>query len=228
MRQVCAIFCIQRMARKPLIRSTELPYHVTLRCNNREWFKLPLERVWKLITDELYRISILGDAKVHAFVLMGNHLHLLISTPGWSLDKVMAEFGSAVTRTFNLLSGRSGHLFGGRYHWSIIQSPLYYACVFKYIYRNPVRAGMVEKVEDHVFSSLHGIFGKSYLPLPIHYCEIERQTVSYIPDDLDEMLSWLNQPFKKEIHEAIGKGLRKKVFKLSNDRSARTPIELSI
>ena len=159
---------------------------------------------------------------------MGNHLHLLISTPGWGLDKVMAEFGSGVTRTFNLISGRSGHLFGGRYRWSIIQSPLYYACAFKYVYRNPVRAGIVERVESHEFSTLHGLLGKAHLPFPIHFCELDRKGFSYIPEDLIEMLEWLNKPFKKEEQEAIGKGLRRKVFKLPIDRSLRAPIELSM
>jgi putative transposase len=214
------------MARKKLIRSIEYPYHVTLRCNNREWFKLPLERVWQLITQELYKVALLGDAKIHAFVLMGNHLHLLISTPGWDLGKVMAEFGSSATRNFNLISGRSGHLFGGRYHWSIIQSSLHYACVFKYIYRNPVRAGIVERAEAYRFSTLHGLMGSSHLPLPIHYSEVDRRGPSFIPE-IDDLLDWLNQPFKKEEQEAIGKGLRRKVFSLPRDRKTRAPIELA-
>jgi putative transposase len=205
------------MPRKNLIRSKIFPYHVTLRSNNREWFKLPMDRVWQLMTDELYRISIVGDARVHAFTLMSNHLHLLISTLDWDLGKVMSEFGGSVTRSFNRISGRSGHLFGGRYHWSIIQTSLYYAYAYKYLYRNPIRAGLAERVEDYPFATLNGLLGNSRLPFPVYFPEIERLNFSYIPEGLDDMLLWLNEPFRKEVQEAIAKGLRRKIFELPRD-----------
>jgi REP element-mobilizing transposase RayT len=169
--------------------------------------------VWKITTDELYRISVFYGAKIHAFVMMSNHTHLLISTPEADLGKCMEEFGKRVTAAINSRSGRSGHVFGGRYKWSLVQSPIYYAYALKYIYRNPVRAGMVQAVEDYPFSTLHGLLGRSRLPFPIHY-PIGDQDIGFYPHGFDELVEWLNQPFQNELLLALDTGMRRKVLTL--------------
>ena len=214
------------MARKNLIRSQYFPYHVVNRCNNREWFHLPLEQVWQLTTQELYRISLLYGIETHAFVLMSNHFHLLVTTPSDDLGKVMQDFSASVTRTFNRVSGRSGHLFGGRYKWSQIRSPLYYATALKYVYRNPVRAGIVDKVESYPFSTLSGLLGNSHLPVPLHYPRPDNQELSFVPRESDDFVDWFNQPFSKEIQEALDKGFRRKLFELPRDRKTGKVLEL--
>lgn len=205
------------MARMKLIRSQIFPYHVTLRSNNREWFKLPLEKVWQLTTDELCRISLLFGVNVHSYVLMSNHLHMMLSTPEKDLGFAMCEFGGSMTRMFNLISGRTGHLFGGPYRWSIVQTPLYYANAMKYVYRNPVRAGLVDRVEDYRFSSLTGVVGTAHMSVLLHHPQIERLTSRIALEDPGEMLKWLNEPFCDEVQAAIAKGLRRKVFELPRD-----------
>src|SRR4051794_2787456 len=206
------------MTRKPLIKSDALPYHVVNRCNNREWFKLPMPTVWEVTCSELYRISITYDARVHGFVLMSNHYHLLVSTPTTDLGIVMREFGRSVTGTFNRLSGRTGHLFNGPYKPTLIQSPGHYANALKYIYRNPVRAGITEKVEEYPYSTLHGILGQSHLPVPLHQPLPEKSGVSLLPDDLGCLVDWFNQPFPKESQLAMDRALRRKVFTLPRDQ----------
>lgn len=214
------------MTRKKLIRSPFLPYHVVSRCNNREWFHLPLDVVWRITTSELYRISILYGAQVHAFVLMANHYHLLISTPEADLGVVMKEFNRAITQLFNLFSNRSGHLFGGPYKWTLIEGPTYYANALKYVYRNPVRAQIVGKVEDYPFSTLHGLLGNAPVPVPIFLPRPEIEGFSLIPADQTDALAWFNQPFLKEELEAIERGFRRKVFELSRDRKTGKLVEL--
>jgi putative transposase len=153
-------------------------------------------------------------ARIHASVLMSNHLHLLISTPEQDLGEVMAYFGRSMTRTFNRVSGRTGHLFGGRYHWTLIQSPLHYAYATKYVYRNPVRAGITSTVEQYPYSSLHGLLGLGTLTFPIHYSELEGQGAGSMLYEFDPLLRWLNQPFRKELLEAIDRGFKRKVLEL--------------
>jgi REP element-mobilizing transposase RayT len=214
------------MARKNLIRSSFFPYHVSNRCNNREWFKLPLETVWKVTTTELYRIALMHGVEIHAFVLMSNHYHLLISTPDRDLGIVMSEFGSSVTRTFNTISGRLGHLFNGPYKWSQIQTPNYYSNALKYVYRNPVRAGIVPKVEDYCFSTLPGLLGMQHLPFPLYNPRPEIQGISLVPPDTDSMVDWFNQPFQNEIQSALDRGFRRKVFALPRNQKTGKIIEL--
>jgi putative transposase len=214
------------MPRKPLIRSSTLPYHVTARGNNREPFHLASEDVWKIFEAHCFEIYLLFQVQVHAFVLMNNHFHLLISTPHEDLGKVMMYFMRTVTRTINLRSGRSGRVFGARYHWSLIDSDLYFAHALKYVYRNPVRAGVCVRAEEYPFSSLAGVLGFRPLSFPLFFpfgCE----GFLKIPSELDDLLLWLNQPFRKEQQLAIQKALRRTQFDPQKTGWKRILTELS-
>ena len=211
------------MSRKLLIRSNFLPYHVTARSNNRESFPLPPEQTWEIISNECYAISAVREAEIQALVLMPNHFHMIITVPAFDLGKIMQGFISNISRTVNRNSGRSGHVFGGPYHCSLINSGLYYSTALKYVYRNPVRANLVERAEDFKYSTLHGILGKSHLPFPIYY---PREAFFNVPDEPETMLSWINTPFTKEAQEAIQKGFRRRLFRLPIDRKTRVPISL--
>ena len=69
------------MPRKNLIREPSLPYHVVNQCDNREHFPADLERIWQQFCAGLWEASLLLGARVHSFVLMPNHYHLIISCP---------------------------------------------------------------------------------------------------------------------------------------------------
>ncbi|MGZ3688691.1 MAG: transposase [Bdellovibrionota bacterium] len=216
------------MARKYLVRSTLFPYHVTLRTNDRVWFQSSMDIVWNIFSSHCFEITMLFKAEIHAFVLMSNHLHLILSTPQEDLGKIMAHFSGSGTRTLNSVSGHSGHVFGGRYKWSLIDSSLYFGHALKYVYRNPVKAGICEKVEDYPYSSLHGLLGRAPLPFPIYY-----PSAGYwrrIPPTTEEMLGWLNKQHLPEHDLAIGVALRKNKFELPKigfDRKA-SPLETEL
>jgi putative transposase len=202
-----------RMPRKNLIRSKEFPYHVTVRANNREAFPLPIEDFWKVCTEELYLLELMYQSKVHAFVLMPNHIHLLITAPESDLGVLMRVFLSAITRRANFSVGRTGRIFGSRYFWTIITSTRYYGNVLKYVYRNPVKANLCTCVSEYEFSTASGIFGRHSLPLPIHHTQIGLEV--NLPDSHYPELwkEWLNQPFAEELEIRIQKSLRRKVIK---------------
>jgi len=199
------------MPKKPLIRSGSNPYHVTGRCNNKEPFYADLEKVWRIFSFELNEITSKHFSKTHAFVLMPNHFHLLISTPADDLGVVMRTFMAAVTRNINSETGRSGRVFGAKYHWSLIGNANYYDCALKYVYRNPVKAKLVSKAEDYPFSTL-----RSFLSKPTENNILIQPPIgvdSDIPDhDLNEFLNWINESFKNEQEDVIKKALRKKEF----------------
>jgi putative transposase len=216
------------MPRKKLIRSSDFPYHVTARANNKERFSLPLPIFWKIITDELYFLTLMNDVKIHAFVLMPNHIHLLITVSSGDLGEVMRLFISALTKRVNARGLRSGRIFGGPYHWSIITSTLYYGHVIKYLYRNPVKAGLVEQVEEYEFSTASGTFGSNYLPLPISFTNIGLEINLPDPEKPELWLKWLNRPFPIEAEKIIQKSLRRREIKaLINPANRRPYDELS-
>jgi putative transposase len=209
------------MPRKKLFRCADFPYHVTARCNNREPFPCPLGYVWKVLVDELNIQIIRHEVRIHAFVVMPNHFHLMLTTPEGNLDVVMQEFMSSTTRIVNMKSQRTGHLYGSRYYWSLITNPLYFAHAKKYVYRNPVKADLCTKVEDYAFSTFSGIVGSTKALLKLS--SPSKPLNQLVPDDLFEQLAWLNQSYETEESEAIRRALRKKTFEFSVDRRTRKP-----
>ncbi|MFH7467939.1 transposase, partial [Pseudomonas syringae group genomosp. 7] len=86
-------------------------------------------------------------------VLMSNHVHLL-ATPsmGVGLANAMRMQGNNYVQAFNQRHGRSGPLWQGRFHSSMVDSDAYLLSVYRYIELNPVRAGMTAGPEDHPWS----------------------------------------------------------------------------
>lgn len=213
------------MPRKLLQRTDVFPYHVTARSNNRDEFPLPLSRLWRIVQDECLNLTWVYDAAIHSFVLMPNHFHMLITAPVFDLGKLMNIFMSNITRSANFDTGRSGHLFGGPYRWSLIHSSRYYGHAYKYVYRNPVKARLCETTETYPFSTLRGLIGEDQLkfPLPLTRSALE----NHLPiTDWQAMLPWLNRPFPKEAEELINKGMKLKVFEKLKSETTRRPYEI--
>src|SRR5690606_5884677 len=97
--------------------------------------------------------------RIHAFVLMANHYHLIASFPVLEIGIVMRELLKTVAWRLNQETRTKGHLFGGPYRATLITSERHYADTIKYVYRNPVKAGVCNAVEDYPFSTLHGQLG---------------------------------------------------------------------
>lgn len=194
------------MPRPLLIRSEIHPYHVTSRSNNKEFFPIPLKEVWEIMLKQLHLEAKENSLAIHAFVLMGNHFHLLCHTPKGNLDQVMQKFLRQTSVKINAKSETINHLWDGRYKWSLIESQTHYFQVYRYIYQNPVRAGICQRVEEYPFSTL-----KSPM-LPLH---------SFIPMSFggaEGEIIWLNELFKKEDQELIKTGLKKQQFDVSKRR----------
>jgi putative transposase len=155
---------------------------------------------------------------------MSNHFHQLLSTPATPIDEVMRELLSACTRIIHVRTGRSGHLFGRRYYWSLIKDPLYYAHALKYVYRNPVKAGLSERVEEYPFSTFPGLVGSVRLPVAIHAAPAGLD--SLVPDSYDALEKWLNRAHRAEEAAAIHLALRRKEFKLPVNRNTRKVFNL--
>ncbi|MFO6419966.1 REP-associated tyrosine transposase [Hylemonella sp. W303a] len=91
---------------------------------------------------------------LHAYVLMDNHVHLLL-TPATAegLPKMMQAVGRRYVRWFNDRHGRSGTLWEGRYRSTVIEAERHLLPCMAYIDLNPVRAGLVAQAADYPWSS---------------------------------------------------------------------------
>lgn len=212
------------MPRKPIILTDEHPYHVTGRSNNRDWFDLPLENCFDVFVNIIAKVIEKYEFKFHAFVLMDNHFHMIVSTPKSNLSGGMRYFMTETARGIRVRSLRVNHVYGGRYRASLITSSIYYANVIKYVYRNPVRANLVTFVEDYQWSSIsNNNSGLRELVTPI-----ETFHEDYLPQEKIQQLTWYNECFQKNTDDRIRKALRKSTFEIKPDRNTRKKIELDI
>lgn len=156
------------MGRINLIRASHLPYHVTARTNNKEWFEIPLSDVWNLAQESLKEAEQIHHIELISFVLMGNHYHMIIITPNGNLDLFMYEFNKRLSLKIRNQTGRINRIFGGRYKWCLIQSQNYFFNCYRYVYQNPIRAGIVERCEDYPFSTLRSVIKNVRFSVPVH------------------------------------------------------------
>ncbi len=141
------------MARLPRYAVPGQPQHVILRGNNRaEIFCAEVD--YRFYLDKLEQACAKHGCSVHAYVLMTNHVHLLI-TPQHehSLGKAMQMLGRYYVQFYNYCYRRTGTLFEGRYKATLVDSESYLLTCMRYIELNPVRAGMVDGPADYQWSS---------------------------------------------------------------------------
>jgi len=141
------------MARLPRLSVPGYPHHVIQRGNNRQ-------AIFLADADRLRMLELLEDharqheVAIHAYVLMDNHFHLLLTPQaGDGLPRLMQAVGRRYVRYFNDSHGRSGTLWEGRYKSTLIEAESHLLACMAYIDLNPVRAGLVTLARDYPWSS---------------------------------------------------------------------------
>lgn len=184
------------MGRKKLIKTDQGSYHIWARANNKDSFPLSSSRCWGIFNYYLNELVLRYGVKIHAFVLMSNHFHMVISTPNANLDQCMRYFMTQTSKGMSMASDRINHVYGGPYGWTLIESPITYAVMIKYVYRNPVKANICNKVELYPWSTLTNKNIKYILEPKPEFDEM-------VPKEEGEQLSWLNQNTKSELESEI-------------------------
>jgi putative transposase len=162
------------VARHPRLEAPGLAFHVIQRGNNRA--------ACFLADSDRYRyLQYLGNAAlrfgcaIHAYVLMPNHVHLLVTParPG-ALANMMQDLGRRYVRVFNDAHRRTGTLWEGRYKSCLVDSERYLLVCHRYIELNPVRAGIIREPAAYLWSShRHYALGVSN-PIVSHHPVFER------------------------------------------------------
>jgi REP element-mobilizing transposase RayT len=149
------------MARSIRIEFPGAFYHVLARGNRRE-------AIYRDDEDRRYFLKVLSEAcgrtgwRIHAWVLMSNHYHILVETPEANLVEGMKWMQNTYTRRFNVRHGLWGRLFGDRYKSVLVEGEgYYYQTLIDYIHLNPARARLVnpengQSVLDYAWSSVAG------------------------------------------------------------------------
>ncbi len=156
------------MARHPRFVIPGQPQHVIQRGNNREVIFVARDD-YEFYLDKLEDACRQYDCAVHAYVLMTNHVHILLTPQSErGISQVMQSLGRCYVQYFNGRYKRTGTLWEGRYKATVIDSERYLLTCYRYIELNPVRAGMVAHPADYVWSSygFNGLGKKSSLVRP--------------------------------------------------------------
>ncbi|MFV2058656.1 MAG: transposase [Thiohalomonadales bacterium] len=141
------------MPRLPRLNLPDIPQHVVQRGNNRQDCFFSVQD-YKVYLDKLKIYSAKYKVRVHSFVLMTNHVHLLLTpSEGDGVSRLMQALGRYYVRYVNEKEGRTGTLWEGRYKSCIIDSERYFLTVSRYIELNPVRTQMVSHPKKYPWSS---------------------------------------------------------------------------
>jgi putative transposase len=147
------------MARLPRLDAPLVPQHVVVRGVDRQaCFRAAGD--YDAYLDDLMHGAGKSECAIHAYVLMTNHFHLLVtgSMPG-SVSRLMQCVGRRYVHRFNASWSRTGTLFEGRFRASLVESDRYLLTCMRYVELNPVRAAMVANATDYRWSSVHANSG---------------------------------------------------------------------
>ena len=141
------------MARLPRFDTPGVPQHIVQRGNDR----LPCftsEADYVRYLQDLREAALREGCAVHAYVLMTNHVHLLLTPAALgAAGRMMQALGRCYVAYFNARYHRTGTLWEGRYKACLVDSDDYLLRCYRYIELNPVRARMIVDASDYRWSS---------------------------------------------------------------------------
>ncbi|OFZ17863.1 MAG: hypothetical protein A2Z20_05800 [Bdellovibrionales bacterium RBG_16_40_8] len=164
--------------------------------------------------DELTLAHYLYNINILSFVLMPNHFHLLAQTPEANLSDAMRYFMCSTSKAINVRAHKINQNHGSRYFRCLIKKEIYFQNVYKYVYRNPVTAGLSKTVEAYRYSSIQMYLGLQTIKVPL---SSDEQLMSYTY----KTLSWLNLSPQLEDITSIKRALKRGEFKLAADLKSR-------
>lgn len=191
------------MARHPRLILPKVGLHVVQRGNNRNaCFRS--DNDYLVYLSQLRHLSRRYQCELHAYCLMTNHVHLLL-TPEEpeGCSALMRDLGRAYVRYFNRRHDRSGTLWEGRFRSCLVESAQYVLACYRYIELNPVRAGMVSQPGAYAWSSHAVNAGLRADPTLLPHCEF----TALASDPAVRHASYLSL-FEQPFAEAMLKSIR--------------------
>jgi len=140
------------MPRKAREKSESGIYHVMLRGINQQLILEDEEDNQKYL-EILKDCKAVSEYKLFAYCLMGNHIHLLMKVEKESLEQIFKRIGGKFVYWYNGKYKRAGHLFQDRFKSEPVDDDRYFLTVIRYIHQNPIKANIVKKVSEYVYSS---------------------------------------------------------------------------
>ena len=208
------------MARWPRLAVSGVPMHITQRGNNRiATFSDVAD--FAQYRSFLHHASAFEGCAIHAYALMTNHVHLLVTpltTSGAS--RMMQALGRQYVRYFNARQHRTGTLWEGRFKSALVDSEHYALACYRYIELNPVRAGIVTSPWEYRWSgharNAHGTHEPRITPHAAYlslgaddatrldayrrlFTEIDTHDIDALRLHTQQQKPWGNERFRRQI-----------------------------
>jgi putative transposase len=217
------------MPRKPRFYLSGIPTHIVQRGHSREpvFFEAGDYRAylgWLKEAAERY------GCEIHAYVLMTNHIHLLVTPESKeSISRMMQYVGRRYVPYINHTYGTSGSIWEGRYKASLISDEQYLLTCMRYIELNPVRANMVDSPGLYRWSSYrHNVQGKEDDLLTQHpvYVQLGKTITNRCEAYKALFKAHLNENQLKDIRSALQTGtpLGNEYFRMKVESKLKTKV----
>lgn len=190
------------MARPPRIHFPGAFYHVIVRGNQRQAV-FRSDSDYRKYQERLSHYQKLHRFLLHAYVLMPNHVHLLIEIGSTPLSKAMQGLQFTYTQYFNRKHKTVGHLFQGRYKAILCDKEAYLIELVRYIHLNPVRAKLVKRPEDHRWGSYPVYFGSRNEPMV---------TTDFVLEHFGRNRASAGRAFHRFVLESVREGSREDLY----------------
>jgi putative transposase len=197
-----------KMARLPRLSIPDIPQHAIQRGNNRQACFIEQED-YEFFLDKLTIYSQKYKIFVHSYVLMTNHIHILLTPSNETgVSQMFQSLGRSYVRYFNNKYQRTGTLWEGRFKSTLVESLTYFLIVSRYIELNPIRAGMVSHPEEYPWSSYqYNANGKANNLITPHssYIELGRDNIERQINYRELFLEILSEKDLNQIRDSVNK-----------------------
>jgi len=139
---------------------------------------------------------------IHNFCLMSNHYHLLVEIEQENLSKFMRQINMNYAIYFNKKNRRKGHLWQGRFKSWYVTDVAYLYTLILYIEQNPLKAKMVNKIEEYPYGTAHYFLREEPLPICLNNSYIAQN----YQEDKAAIEAFLNSPIDGSILQQLKKG----------------------
>lgn len=197
-----------RMARKPRVEFEGAFYHVIVRGNQRQKvFRDDRDRLTYLDRVEHYRQRY--RFTIYAYVLMSNHVHLLLETGKIPLSKILQGIQFTYTQYYNRRYRTVGHLFQGRYKAILCDRDAYLLELVRYIHLNPARLKNPEDLATYRWSSHPAYLGKK-VPVAVN--------TTLVLGQLGNSISQAHKAYREFIEDGRGLGHEERYYQAVDQR----------
>lgn len=184
-------------------------YHVILRGINRQQIFYD-EEDYEYFIHLLNRFQKVSQYEVYAYCLMGNHIHLLIKVDQEPLSTIFKRIGAAFVYWYNMKYQRSGHLFQDRFKSEPVETEKYFMTVLRYIFRNPVKAGICTSPFDYPYSNAKAVMSRERPAFP---CDITDDALAdFIAQKQEDVCMDISEEPRRGVTESAAKDLIRKEF----------------